>query len=79
MPVLDYLGEPVPIDELMPAQMLDILKGKACFCGAYKRPMMSHCRKCYYALPPEMRRALYQRFGQGYEAAFRASLKFLES
>ncbi|MCA1591819.1 MAG: hypothetical protein LC754_04025 [Acidobacteria bacterium] len=46
-------------------------------CGKSKRPKMSHCRACYYALPPKMRSALYQGFGDGYEEAFEDSLKFL--
>lgn len=77
MPILNPMGRPVTIDGLGNAQMLDILKGKECWCGEWKKPMMSHCRRCYFALPPEMRQALYRRFGQGYEEAFRASLRAL--
>jgi hypothetical protein len=47
-------------------------------CGGQKRPRMSHCRNCYYALPPKMRKALYNGFGDGYEEAFEESLRHLE-
>jgi hypothetical protein len=46
-------------------------------CGGKKAPKMSHCRKCYYALPPKMRHDLYQGFGAGYEEAYQTSLEFL--
>lgn len=46
-------------------------------CGMSKAPRMSHCRGCYFALPQAMRRALYKRFGEGYEEAYEASLQFL--
>jgi len=46
-------------------------------CGGSKQPKMSHCRKCYYALPPAMRNALYSGFGAGYEEAYEGSLVYL--
>lgn len=46
-------------------------------CGGRKRPKQSHCRDCFFALPAELRRALYRRFGAGYEEAYEESLKFL--
>jgi hypothetical protein len=63
--------------EMTDNDMLDILTGEKCFCGKKKKAMMSHCRSCYYALPPEMRRALYRRFFEGYQAAFLGSLDYL--
>ena len=68
----------------MPAQMtdremLESLEGTVCSsCGRKKKSMMSHCSKCYYLLPPSMRRALYKRFNEGYQAAFLHSLDYLE-
>jgi len=60
-------------------QMLDSLTGTKCeSCGGGKQSMRSHCRKCYYTLPPEMRRALYRRFYEGYQLAFLNSLDYLE-
>lgn len=55
----------------------DFLGTKCSGCGGKKKPKMSHCRNCYYALPPPMRLALYRRFGAGYEQAFEESTKFL--
>ena len=58
-------------------QILENLQGTMCFCGKSKGTRKSHCSKCYYKLPPEMRKALYQKFFEGYEEAFVESLKFL--
>lgn len=66
-----------------PAKRLSILAeflGTKCSgCGGTKRSRMSHCRSCYLALPPAMRQALYQRFGEGYEQAWRDSIDFLRT
>lgn len=56
----------------------DFLGAECAGCGGKKRPKMSHCRNCYYALPRHMQLALYRRFGSGYEEAFAASTKFLQ-
>jgi hypothetical protein len=59
-------------------EILDGLSSTTCGgCGKTKKAKMSHCRTCYYALPPKMRSALYQGFGCGYEEAYEASLQFL--
>jgi len=59
--------------------ILESLSGTECFsCGSRKGAKMSHCRPCYFALPPEMRKNLYNRVGSGYEEAFKESLIFLE-
>lgn len=61
-------------------KILESLGSSTCgACGGPKKPKMSHCRKCYYALPPSMRQALYQGFGAGYEEAYEASLEFLKN
>jgi hypothetical protein len=68
--------------ELTRERRLEILKSlgstKCEACGETKHPKMSHCRGCYFALPQAMRRALYKRFGEGYEEAFEESLQFLK-
>lgn len=51
------------------------LRGTSCACGDAKLPGKSFCRPHYFALPNDMRSALYQR--AGYVDAFRAALKFL--
>lgn len=58
-------------------EMLEILTGNKCHCGRSKGLMKSHCKGCYYALPPEMRKALYRGFFDGYQEAFLASLEYL--
>lgn len=58
-------------------QMLRILGGTQCACGKKKGEKMSHCRKCYYQLNPEERKALYNRVGEGYEEAYLHSLEVL--
>ena len=67
--------------ELTRERRLEILESlgstKCMSCGKAKYPKMSHCRSCYYALPPKMRSALYQGFGDGYEEAFEESLRYL--
>lgn len=59
-------------------ELIKALMGDKCVCGAAKQPKMSHCRGCYYALPPPMRKALYNRVGEGYEEAFDASVEKLK-
>ena len=60
-------------------EILDSLAGEICAgCGRKKKAMNSHCSKCYYTLSPEMRRSLYQRFNQGYQEAFLATLEVLK-
>jgi hypothetical protein len=38
---------------------------------------MTLCRQHYYALPNPMRKALYNRVGEGYEEALAAALDYL--
>jgi ribosomal protein L40E len=60
-------------------EILDSLDSTVCAaCNGKKQSRRSHCRKCYYKLPPEMRTALYRRFNEGYQEAFLASLKQLQ-
>lgn len=59
-------------------EILESLGSTVCEgCGRNKRPKMSHCGTCYRRLPPNMRQALYRRFGAGYEEAFEESLVYL--
>lgn len=57
---------------------IEILGATKCVCGNKKKRGMSHCRTCYFSLPPEIRKALYNRVGQGYEEAFTASVERLQ-
>jgi ribosomal protein L40E len=72
------------IEDLVRRPMIDAdtaledLLGTTCKgCGGTKPSRMSHCRKCYFSLPKAMRRALYRRIGEGYEAAYTESLQHL--
>jgi hypothetical protein len=61
-------------------EILESLGSTTCgACGGPKQPRMSHCSTCYYALPQYMRKALYQRFGEGYEQAYEESLVYLKN
>jgi hypothetical protein len=46
-------------------------------CGQLKGSRMTLCRQHYYALPNPMRKALYNRVGEGYEEALAAALDYL--
>jgi hypothetical protein len=46
-------------------------------CGETKLKRQSFCAKCYHVLPVPMRRALYLRFGRGYEEAHAAAHDYL--
>lgn len=79
MPLLKANGEKPTADELLAGEMLDILRGRECFaCDGYKRPWMPHCFGCQGRLSPDIKQALYSRIGEGYEEAYRTSLKVLE-
>jgi hypothetical protein len=55
----------------------DFLGTECVACGGEKNSKQSHCGKCYYKLPKPMRKALYNRFGEGYEKAFEDATKWL--
>jgi hypothetical protein len=46
-------------------------------CHQRKKPRMTLCGGCYRALPKGTQARLYQRIGEGYEAAVAEALKFL--
>jgi hypothetical protein len=48
-------------------------------CGGVKEPKRTFCRKCYYSLPPRLRKALYARVGAGYAEAYDEARAFLRS
>ena len=67
---------------IQPSRRLEILaslRSMTCNCGATKRPMQSHCSRCYFKLPKVLRSSLYQPFGSGYEEAFEKSRQTLEA
>ena len=58
--------------------LLKELMGTDCRCGASKNSANTFCSKCYYRLPVEMRKGLFQRMGGGYEEAYAVAVEFLE-
>lgn len=50
-----------------------MLKSDACQCGRTKQMRRALCYKCWFRLPGDMRRALYQAIGAGFEAAYEAA------
>ena len=53
------------------------LVSKQCHCGSPKASGKSHCRTCYFRLPPQLQKSLYRRLGEGYEEAYNESLEVL--
>lgn len=58
-------------------KLIRMLRGVSCQCGGKKGEGKSFCMKCYKALTLDMKRALYKRVGDGYEAAYAAAMAFL--
>jgi hypothetical protein len=46
-------------------------------CGDTKMGSQSFCTHCYFRLPKDLRRNLYRRFGEGYEAAYESAVCWL--
>jgi hypothetical protein len=59
--------------------LLKELKSDECACGNYKKEGNSFCYKCYSNLPNDMQKALYRRFGNGYEEAYEEAYGWLET
>jgi len=57
---------------------IDELMSDECACGRPKWPKRSFCYRCYVRLPADMRRDLYKRIGDGYEAAYEEAVKWLQ-
>jgi len=45
-------------------------KSLRCICNGAKKPGTGFCRGCYFSLPVQMQRALWRRFGAGFEEAY---------
>ena len=48
-----------------------------CRCGKGKASGKSFCYFCFAKLPQDQKKALYKRFGAGYEEAYTAAVKTL--
>jgi hypothetical protein len=59
-------------------QLIVELKARKCICGSVKNAGHTFCSECYYTLPSNMRKDLYDRIGQGYEAAYARAIVHLK-
>lgn len=57
---------------------IDSLRSTVCACGEPKTARQAFCKKCWRALPLPAQAALYDRLGQGYEAAYDSAVSMLE-
>jgi hypothetical protein len=48
-------------------------------CASPKRKANGFCSKCYYSLPEDMKKALWRRFGSGYEEAHEDARDWLQA
>lgn len=46
-------------------------------CNSEKKPNTAFCYHCYFVLPAELSKALYRRFGAGFEEAYAAAKEWL--
>lgn len=60
------------------ATCLADLAAPLCRCGRPKQRGFSLCRRCFWRLPKKLRRSLYARIGEGYEAAYRDAGEYLD-
>lgn len=68
----------MPLSESPNQKALSDFCGTVCVhCKGTKKRGQSFCQRCYYSLPPNMRQALYRRFGSGYEEAYDAAKDWL--
>jgi hypothetical protein len=59
-------------------QLIDELKSTKCHCGGPKSKKKSFCQNCYSNLPRQYQVALYQKIGEGYEAAYKKAVEYLD-
>jgi hypothetical protein len=57
---------------------IDSLTSEECLCGRKKKSGMTFCYRCYKSLGRDMQKDLYQRMGDGYEAAVDAACIHLQ-
>lgn len=59
-------------------ELLTSLRGTTCpACGERKRARQSFCRVCYFKLPVDLRKAIYNLIGDGYEEAHADAMRML--
>jgi len=55
-------------------EVLRELQSQKCRCGKSKKAWRSFCYGCFKQLSYPLQRALYKRFGEGYEEAYRSAI-----
>jgi len=60
-------------------ELVEELAGDVCRCGKRKKKRQTFCSKCYFSLSASQRADLYNTVGFGYEEAYEAAVKTLES
>jgi tRNA(Ile2) C34 agmatinyltransferase TiaS len=79
---MNYEGRSFVMEELSESsrqQAWNELKSQVCpACNRQKDDFKSFCRRCYFALPEDMKKALYRRFGHGYEEAHEEAREHLK-
>lgn len=69
----------MPISESPRQQAWREFAGEKCpGCDGPKRKANGFCTKCYYKLPEDMKKALWRRFGSGYEEAHEDARDWLQ-
>jgi hypothetical protein len=53
-------------------------RSEECLCGRSKQPTRPFCYRCYSELPAHMKKAVWQRFRNGYEEAFEDAVQWLQ-
>ena len=56
-----------------------IRESKTCFCGRYKWPGFSFCRRCIGKLPETLKIGLFSKIGDGYEEIYEACIEALRT
>ncbi len=61
-----------------PASILQVFISNVCpACSKPKKLNTAFCKACYFGLSRQMKSALWNRFGEGFEEAYTAALSFL--
>lgn len=64
----------------MSLSILDTFIGTHCeACGGGKQPNSAFCTNCYFSLSPSARKALWNRFGHGFEEAYAQALAVIKA
>jgi hypothetical protein len=74
----DYIQLTAQSKAMDAMQSVQELKSEVCRCGNEKKRGQSFCLSCYRSLPPGLKKALYNRVGDGYEQSYTLACKTLD-